>query len=203
MADQDVSKKGGDTPPAESQQHVSNEPSARAETKVPDEGKGKKTGEDVAMNNDVAEALLDRNPTLRNLLGHTDKVNATDTLKKMDIADLLTGLSMNTRNQKDMASYKFWQTQPVIRFDDTDRGKVEDGPIKKIDPAKVSKEPDPLIEGFEWATLNIDDDKELRELYELLAGHYVEDVNAMFRFNYSTEFLNWFASPLNLLVCVC
>ena len=29
------------------------------------------------------------------------------------------------------------------------------------------------------------------ELYDLLSNHYVEDDDAMFRFNYSSSFLNW------------
>jgi hypothetical protein len=32
---------------------------------------------------------------------------------------------------------------------------------------------------------------QLRELYELLSGHYVEDDDATFRFQYSAEFLHW------------
>lgn len=32
---------------------------------------------------------------------------------------------------------------------------------------------------------------QLEEVYELLMGHYVEDAEAMFRFNYSKAFLNW------------
>jgi hypothetical protein len=32
---------------------------------------------------------------------------------------------------------------------------------------------------------------QLRELYELLSGHYVEDDDATMRFQYSAEFLQW------------
>ncbi|KZZ97947.1 glycylpeptide N-tetradecanoyltransferase [Ascosphaera apis ARSEF 7405] len=143
------------------------------------------------MSNDAIQTLLDLNPTLRNELSGLSKDQVKEALRKMDIAELLTGLSVNPKNQKDMASYKFWKTQPVIHFDETNKKDIEDGPIKMIDPSKVSKEPDALIEGFEWATLDLDEPKQLKELYDLLAGHYVEDVNAMFRFNYSTSFLNW------------
>ena len=34
---------------------------------------------------------------------------------------------------------------------------------------------------------------QLGEVYELLSGHYVEDNESMFRFNYSAAFLNWYA----------
>jgi glycylpeptide N-tetradecanoyltransferase len=40
-------------------------------------------------------------------------------------------------------------------------------------------------------TCNIDSDDELREIYELLSAHYVEDDDNMFRFAYSKEFLRW------------
>ena len=32
---------------------------------------------------------------------------------------------------------------------------------------------------------------QLEEVYELLTHHYVEDDDAMFRFNYSVSFLSW------------
>lgn len=35
---------------------------------------------------------------------------------------------------------------------------------------------------------------QLEEVYELLTGHYVEDEESMFRFNYSVSFFNWYAS---------
>lgn len=77
---------------------------------------------------------------------------------------------MSGKNQKDMASYKFWQTQPVPRFGkpksscrntadcETDETrKDEEGPIKAVDPSLVPKEPRPLYEGFEWVTMDLTD----------------------------------------------
>lgn len=89
-----------------------------------------------------------------------------------------------------MSSYKFWQTQPVPRFDEKP-DTFEDGEIKKIEPAKVPKEPRALIEGFEWVTMDLTDEGELSEMHELLNGHYVEDQGAQFRLNYSLSFFNW------------
>jgi glycylpeptide N-tetradecanoyltransferase len=40
--------------------------------------------------------------------------------------------------------------------------------------------------------MNLEDEKELEEVYELLNGHYVEDQEAMFRFRYSPSFLDWY-----------
>lgn len=145
------------------------------------------------MTPQAAEALLENNPALKNELGVMDKDKAVEALRKMDISELLTGLSLSGKNKKDMAAFKFWQTQPVPRFDEA--GSATGGPIKMIDPEKVSKTPDPLIEGFEWATLDLTKEDELRELWDLLTYHYVEDDNAMFRFRYSKSFLHWYVEP--------
>ena len=78
-----------------------------------------------------------------------------------------------------------------LRWGKDDSQEVEEGPIKSIDPDKVPKEPRKLMEGFEWVTMNLEDEKELQEVHELLVGHYVEDNEAMFRLEYSASFLNW------------
>ena len=130
------------------------------------------------------------NSTAKSEAGSSDSDKASEALQKMSITDLLSELSSGGKNQKEMASYKFWNTQPVTRFDEQSTVK-KDGPIKEIDPVKVSKQPDPLLAGFEWTTLDLTDDKELQELWDLLTYHYVEDDDAMFRFRYSQSFLHW------------
>ena len=137
----------------------------------------------------MVEQLLEMNPSLKSEVQGLNKEDAASKIKKLDIADLLTGMTVNGKNQKDMASYKFWSTQPVARFDEVKQ--TAEGPIKTIDSDKVPKEPKALHEGFEWVTMDLEDDKEMAEVYELLYGHYVEDDEAMFRFNYSQAFLNW------------
>ncbi|KAJ5201856.1 uncharacterized protein N7498_006519 [Penicillium cinerascens] len=140
----------------------------------------------------LIESLLESNPALKNELAQMDTNSAAAALSNLDLNQMLTGLAIGGKNQKDMASYKFWQTQPVPSFEDH-RGKkpVTQGPIKIIKPEEVPQTPDQLVEGFEWCTLDLTDDNELRELYELLNNHYVEDDNAMFRFSYSQSFLHW------------
>ena len=112
-------------------------------------------------------------------------------LKKMDMSQLLTGLSINNKNKTDMASFKFWQTQPVPRLDEKPKGEVEDGPIKEVVPDQVPKTSAPLPEGYEWVELDLTSQSEIEEVYKLLTFHYVEDDGAMFRFNYSQSFLDW------------
>ncbi|OKL61424.1 Glycylpeptide N-tetradecanoyltransferase [Talaromyces atroroseus] len=88
-----------------------------------------------------------------------------------------------------MAAYKFWKTQPVPKFDGKDD--IQQGPIKIIDPDETPKDPYPLLDGFEWVTLDLTEDNNVVELYNLLSTHYVEDGEGEFRLNYSPAFLRW------------
>ena len=70
------------------------------------------------------------------------------------------------------------------------------GPIDTVkSPSDVRATPYPLPTGFEWSTVNVDDEEELRELYTLLTENYVEDDDNMFRFDYSAAFLKWCVPP--------
>ncbi|KAH7313512.1 acyl-CoA N-acyltransferase [Stachybotrys elegans] len=114
---------------------------------------------------------------------------AADALKKMNLQEIMTGLAAGGKNAKDMGSYKFWQTQPVPKFGEESID--EEGPLKIQTIEEVPKEPSPLVAGFEWVTMDLTSDEEIKEVYELLNGHYVEDDEAMFRFNYSPAILRW------------
>lgn len=137
---------------------------------------------------DMMETLLEMNPSLKGELSSMSKQQAAELLKKMDVSELLTGLSLSPKNQKDTASYKFWQTQPVPKFEED---KSKEGPIKEVIPELVPKAPAPLPEAYEWCELDLTNDEEIAEVYNLLSSHYVEDDNAQFRFSYSKSFLNW------------
>ena len=145
------------------------------------------------MSDASKQTLLDMNPSLKGELSKMTPEQADKALKKMDVQQLLTGLALNPKNQKDMASYKFWQTQPVPSFDETAAvaAPQPDGPIKEVIPEKVPRDPAPLPEAYEWVELDLTKEEEIKEVYQLLTYHYVEDDNAMFRFNYSESFLNW------------
>lgn len=94
--------------------------------------------------------------------------------------------------------HKFWSTQPVPQEMHAaevnnlgDHG--EPFEIKTIDD--VQKEPYPLIDSFEWSEVDVTNEKQLEEVYRLLNENYVEDNEAMFRFDYSREFLRWALLP--------
>ncbi|CAD6504584.1 BgTH12-00092 [Blumeria graminis f. sp. triticale] len=111
-------------------------------------------------------------------------------LKHLKLGDVMTGLASKGKNVKDMAAYKFWGTQPVPKLGAREKV-VEEGPFQIADPATVPSKPSSLIDGFEWVTMNLLDEAELEEVFTLLSGHYVEDDEALFRFNYSKSFLKW------------
>jgi len=100
--------------------------------------------------------------------------------------------------RQESISHPFWDSQPVPKMDQ----KIEEvniGPIETKVVADVRPEPYPLAEHFEWYCLDLTDDKDLDDLYNLLSSHYVEDDENMFRFNYSRPFLRWALMPPSYL----
>lgn len=141
--------------------------------------------------------LLALNPSLAHEVSQAAAGGARPTaeqtaeaLGKMQLQDIMTGLASAGKNAKDMGAYKFWQTQPVPRFGDEDRA-VDEGPLRLQTVDDVDGEPQPLVAGFDWVIVDLASDDEMKEVYELLNGHYVEDDEAMFRFNYSPAILRW------------
>jgi len=163
-------------------------------------GKGK-AGETTDLNapagnvlpKEAMNMLLANNPGLANELQGkaNNKEELAQLIKKLNINEMLTGLAPQG-SQKDMASHAFWKTQPVPSFEEmANKEKIKDGPIKEIKIDEVDKNPSPMYPGFEWVTMDLEDEKQLEEVYELLTNHYVEDKDATFRFKYSPSFLNW------------
>ncbi|KAK3901564.1 acyl-CoA N-acyltransferase [Staphylotrichum tortipilum] len=137
------------------------------------------------------------NPALANELlgsaGSSDATaNAIEAFKKLKLQDIMTGLASSGKNRKDMASYKFWSTQPVLQFGDEEPKLIEEGPLKIQDVKDIPTEPIPLaLEAFRWVTMDLTNEAEMEEVEKLLYGHYVEDDEAMFRFKYSNSLLKW------------
>ncbi|CAO3681504.1 unnamed protein product [Umbelopsis ramanniana] len=101
--------------------------------------------------------------------------------------------AIKASGRKDMGDHKFWNTQPVIQHGEDF---TEEGPIDPSVPRdQVQQEPFPLPKEFEWCEVDIQDDKQIIELYQLLTMNYVEDDDAQFRFDYSAPFLKWALQP--------
>lgn len=134
---------------------------------------------------------------------------------------LLKDQEARQKQHKALAEHKFWKTQPVTKpggfltatarkraifslsfvmlndsvtsTDDVALASAEEeGPIESSVPGEqVRAEPYPLPKDFEWVMIDIDNEEQLKEVYDLLSANYVEDVDASLRFNYSPEFLHW------------
>jgi len=121
-----------------------------------------------------------------------DPAATMEALKKLNLQDIMTGLASSGKNVKDMASYKFWSTQPVMKLDEAADKPFEEGPLKVMKVEDVPTSPAPLgIDKFEWVTMDLTQESQLKEVYDLLNLHYVEDEEAMFRFKYGTDILRW------------
>ncbi|KAH6918482.1 N-myristoyl transferase [Coprinopsis sp. MPI-PUGE-AT-0042] len=118
-----------------------------------------------------------------------------EALQQMKIMEVMKGnTGVGGVNKKDTGEHKFWATQPVPQLGDAPP--EEDGFIEPSKPAnEVRQEPYPLPKEFVWSTLDISDAAQIKEVYDLLSGHYVEDDYASFRFQYSAEFLLWALTP--------
>ena len=66
-------------------------------------------------------------------------------------------------------THNFWDSQPVPKKSDKVDKDAYDKPIdveKKVDD--ISADPLPLPAGFNWVNVNIEDDNECQDVYELL-----------------------------------
>lgn len=68
-------------------------------------------------------------------------------------------------------------------------------PIETKTVADISTTGLALPEGYHWCTVDMTDEAQAQELYELLSNHYVEDDGGNFRFDYSMDFLKWALNP--------
>jgi glycylpeptide N-tetradecanoyltransferase len=143
--------------------------------------------------------LMQLNPALAQEIGArsgasgpSDTSAAIKALQGLNLQEIMTGLASSGKNVKDMASYKFWSTQPVMKLDEGTDKPIEEGPLKIQKVEDIPTSPAPLgIDKFDWVTMDLTQEDQLKEVYELLNGHYVEDDEAMFRFKYSPDMLKW------------
>lgn len=119
-----------------------------------------------------------------------------DLAEKLKAMLIRNGLAEEASTSQRKTSYAFWGTQPVAQFDEPSSSQALDGPIDAPKTVEdIRKEPYNLPDNFRWVDCNIDDEAELKEIYQLLSLHYVEDDDNMFRFAYSPEFLRWALRP--------
>lgn len=100
--------------------------------------------------------------------------------------------------------HKFWMTQPVpgsqyqslvqesqTQSSDINLQILESGPIETKSLSEIKKDSYKLPDSYKWVTLDMTNDQDIDDIFILLAEHYVEDSDNMFRFCYSRDFLKW------------
>lgn len=151
---------------------------------------------DEEIPDEVVETVMEKVKAEGSL--NPDEVSAAkvrEALQQMKIMEVMKGnTGVGGINKKDTGEHKFWATQPVPQLGDAPP--EEDGFIEPSKPAnEVRQDAYPLPKEFVWSTLDISDAAQIKEVYDLLSGHYVEDDYASFRFQYSAEFLLWALTP--------
>ncbi|GJN88755.1 hypothetical protein Rhopal_001723-T1 [Rhodotorula paludigena] len=163
-----------------------------------DKGKGKGKSKALKLSPQqlelVAARIAENHPELDGQLGNADVQALLESLQiDKDVVEGKKGLL--GKGTKDMASYKFWRTQPVPQLD-TKEDELREGPLEPDKKAEeVQQEPVKLHHDFKWVTVDLNDPAQLKEVYNLLTHHYVEDLDASFRFDYSPEFIEWALKP--------
>lgn len=115
------------------------------------------------------------------------------------------GMSAEGEGEK---KHAFWDTQPMLQSDDPEekakqKKKEEEEPnpdwhkpiIPDKEKSELRQDPYNMPKGFEWSEIDITDEAQRTEVYDLLYQNYVEDDECMFRFDYSREFLTWALTP--------
>ena len=96
------------------------------------------------------------------------------------------------------AAHKFWDTQPVPKLT-TSMDDIMQAGTGSIEGdrtlADVQQEPYKIPSAYEWFNPDVTNADDVQALYDLLANHYVEDDESVFRFAYPKEFLFWALTP--------
>ncbi|GAA5938283.1 hypothetical protein JCM3775_002937 [Rhodotorula graminis] len=171
-------------------------PSSTAAGAAQDKGKGK--GKAVKFSgkqlDDVAARIVKDHPELEGQLGRDDVQHLLETLQ-ID-KDVIRGdKGFMGKGAKGMGGHKFWRTQPVPQLEEK-QDEFREGPLEADKkPDEVQHEPVKLHKDFSWVTVDLTDEAQKKEVYDLLTHHYVEDLDASFRFDYSPEFIEWALKP--------
>jgi len=94
-------------------------------------------------------------------------------------------------DEHDHDKHEFWNKQPVVMPGKRVAESFNNPIHVDLKAEDVPKEPVPLPEGYCWTTVEISNDEQLQEMFQLLEDNYVEDDDNMFRFDYAMEFLRW------------
>jgi glycylpeptide N-tetradecanoyltransferase len=128
----------------------------------------------------------------------TQLADARERLENLVVGTRVESASAEARVSSKVPTHAFWSTQPVPQDPDVEDGESSTSighPIQTKSITDVCTTPLALIGAFMWCDVDVADDAELQEAYRLLNLNYVEDGEAMFRFDYSPAFLRWALMP--------
>ena len=191
----DNESKNSPSTPEEQVQSVekSKKSKKRSKNKKSSSQESAKTSEVQSQNNEINQEQTEINEA-----GFPMSTNPTDMLKTLKALNLNDVMKIG----KDAGStkvYKFWNTQPVPQMLEEEEKVDETEMHQAIESDKqiseIKQDPYSLPEGFVWDTLDLNNEVTLKELYTLLNENYVEDDDAMFRFDYQPDFLRWALQP--------
>ena len=198
--------KGEGASAAEATEDQSEEEEKKEITRTIDQSKA-----NVPLQNDIDDLLelLDRNKKKLNL-NPNEVTLLQNGIKKGNFASAAKIVKASLRKRHcyneeslldDMVPlfepHNFWDNQPVpkpaeqISLEDD----MYDKPIEVKTVDQVQQEPYALAGDYRWSDLDMEDPAVVDEVYTLLLQNYVEDDDAMFRFDYSREFLKWALMP--------
>lgn len=153
--------------------------------------------ENEVPNNVAKKANRDKDKTGEDANATSSAISTAKTTEEMldNVKGLVDHLSLDQRFFRDsmMKKFTFWSTQPVPKLSEEVTTNEAIEPDKDI--SEIRKEPYTLPEGFKWDTMDLNNPTVLSELYTLLNENYVEDDDAMFRFDYQPAFLKWSLQP--------
>ncbi|KAI8052247.1 acyl-CoA N-acyltransferase [Syncephalis plumigaleata] len=132
--------------------------------------------------------------TADNTASSSSSAATPDPEAQKKLADLLSHLNLQALpGQEIQKEHKFWKTQPVPQHGEPIKSEGPIEPSKKQE--ELRQEPYPLPKEFKWCLVDINEEAEMSELYKLLSDNYVEDDDAMFRFDYTPAFIDWALKP--------
>ncbi|KZT56406.1 N-myristoyl transferase [Calocera cornea HHB12733] len=148
----------------------------------------------VAIPQEMVDAVMEKVKE-EDPQSQVDQAEIIKQMKAMQIMDILAGKkALGARGKKDLGEHKFWSTQPVPQIGEGPP--AESGPIEPSVPRdQVRQEAYALPKDFEWVTVDMSNEVQCKEVYELLSANYVEDDDASFRFAYTASFLRWALMP--------
>ncbi|KZO97861.1 N-myristoyl transferase [Calocera viscosa TUFC12733] len=148
----------------------------------------------VAIPQEMVDAVMEKVKE-EDPQSQVDKAEIIKQMKAMQIMDILSGKkALGGKGKKDMGEHKFWSTQPVPQIGE--QAPEDSGPIEPSVPRdQVRQEAYALPKDFQWVTVDMKNEAECKEVYELLSANYVEDDDASFRFAYTASFLRWALMP--------